>query len=424
MKTMSIDFVRQVIEQTLAEQHDKNPNLFGGQNQVNLMSFYEQLVEDYEVDRFTELYRDLVDQQNRTGLIMNGTIVAPENPTITNINQCLIVPLSFTCSFRVMVKDRDGAIETIDNLIQQLKGRKQDIAEIENGKLLKVGTIANNVDGKPRFESGDFIGEVADMMDLDGEILSRLGAYATLFSNDVSFNGTYYYFEFGGRIYRTYLDDEDTWVLDESFEYSGKQFDKYKLSLSFDSIRIDEPRNLNAEETCVISFSGSATLVSENVVFGNELTKLSFAKYKIVGDTDITVNGDKEWLEPLELPSGNTANTQVNQLLSNKFLNNTHTNSLNITNQYTFIVNKKVNLVKEWFDYARYGTQADLTQISSNKKGITPNLIYKVQEIWSCWGDVEIKEFKAKIIETIEIENTESDTLTITIPLQLQGDNY
>ena len=63
MKTMSIDYVRQVIEQTMFEEYLKNPSrYFGGENEVNLMSFYEQLVEDYEVNRFTEVYRDLVDE--------------------------------------------------------------------------------------------------------------------------------------------------------------------------------------------------------------------------------------------------------------------------------------------------------------------------------------------------------------------------
>ena len=46
MKTMSIDYVRELIENTLAEEHEKNPNFFGGKNQVNLFSFYEQLQKD------------------------------------------------------------------------------------------------------------------------------------------------------------------------------------------------------------------------------------------------------------------------------------------------------------------------------------------------------------------------------------------
>ena len=88
MRSFPIDFVRQVIEQTLLEEKIKEPNkYFGGDSQVKLFSFYEQLQKDDEVNRYVEIYRDLTEQQNRTGLIMNGTIIAPENPTITNVNQ-------------------------------------------------------------------------------------------------------------------------------------------------------------------------------------------------------------------------------------------------------------------------------------------------------------------------------------------------
>ena len=55
--------------------------------------------------------------------------------------------------------------------------------------------------------------------------------------------------------------------------------------------------------------------------------------------------------------------------------------------------------------------------------GITPNMIFSVKEIWSSWGSVEVEEFKAKINDSIDGENNESDVLTITIPLQVQGEN-
>ena len=122
MRSFPIDCCRQVIEQTLLEEKIKEPNkYFGGDSQVKLFSFYEQLQKDDEVNRYVEIYRDLTEQQNRTGLIMNGTIIAPENPTITNVNQCLIIPMSFTCNFRVKLKDRDMALDTINNLIGVLK---------------------------------------------------------------------------------------------------------------------------------------------------------------------------------------------------------------------------------------------------------------------------------------------------------------
>ena len=50
-------------------------------------------------------------------------------------------------------------------------------------------------------------------------------------------------------------------------------------------------------------------------------------------------------------------------------------------------------------------------------------MIFSVKEVWSSWGEYEENEVKAKIVENIDIENTESDTLTIGLTMQIQGDN-
>ena len=142
LKIFPIDFIRQAFEQKLLKEHNNNQELFGGKDQVNIFSFYEQLKSQDEVDRFVENYRDLADQQNRSGLILNGVIVAPENPTITNLYSSLIIPMSFTCSMRCLIGNRDQAIWTINNLINKLKGRKVDIAQLncvdEEGKKYTV----------------------------------------------------------------------------------------------------------------------------------------------------------------------------------------------------------------------------------------------------------------------------------------------
>ena len=157
----AIDFLRQIFEQKLLEEHIKDVNLFGGKDQVNIFSFYEQLKSQEQVDRFVETYRELDEQQNRTNLIMNGVILAPENPTITNLYSCEIIPMSWTCSMRVNIANRDQSQKTINNLIKVLKGRKVDIAELDTGAQtyvpFLVGTIGQNY-GKPELKNGDYIG--------------------------------------------------------------------------------------------------------------------------------------------------------------------------------------------------------------------------------------------------------------------------
>ena len=429
-KAFFIDYIRQLIIQTLEQEHIKNPNLVGGANQVNLFSFYEQLVNQSEVDRYVEMYKELADQQNRSGLIANGIIASPENPTITNINKGTIVPLSFTCAFRLLLEDRDLMLETIDNLIAIHKGRKVDIAQFDNGKLFVVGTIANNVVGTPMIRIGDFIGTKTNSEDsVDDFIAERLNTfnvYPYYFNTSELFlsqRTRYLYFEENNLLkVAVYNVDTEQWEekVDDNtyddviFPPQHNSFTKYKVSISFDAMRTNEPRTLNGKEVIEISFGGNATVVNKSIKLGNDLTKVCVQKHKLVTkDLEQPLDNVEHWLEPLEMPSGNNADTQLNRLMSNNFVANTHTDSITISNRYTFICDDDETLLDEWYDYGRYGTQTT----------ITPNIIYKVTELYSAWGLVKKKQYLAKIVESIDIDNNENDVLTIAIPFQKQGEN-
>lgn len=430
-KAFPIDFIRQILEQTLEEEHKKNPNVYyGGVNQVSLMSFYEQLEKQEEVDRYVEIYRDLTEQQNRTDLILNGTILSPENPTITNINQATIIPLSFTVAFRVKLANRDNAIETINNLIKVLKGRKQDVAEFTNsGKLFKVGTIANNVNGTPSVVNGDYVGAFSTISTLFTTLSGK--GFTTPSLTDTTNDWWNYCDDTYGHLKVVYHDHSEntTTIINDTQEHPeiifppvDDTYTKYCVSLSFDSIRCDEPRTLNSDEYCVISFGGSATIVDFGVVLGNETTKLGIKRIKIKASSDITISDTYHWLEPLEMPSGNGSSRQVMQRLSNKFIQSTHTDSLSINLQYSFVVDRRIDFLYQLYKYARYGVVADGT-IITYANGITPNMIFEISEIKSSWASIDVDTYKAKIVDSVDCDITESDVMSITLPLQKQGDN-
>lgn len=535
-KAFYLDFVRQIIYQTLLEEKIKNPTKYiGGKNEVSLLSFYEQLVQQDDVDRFTEIYKDLIDQQNRTGLIANGVIVSPENPTITNLNQCTIVPLSFTATFRCTLEDRDLVLESLNHAIELLKGRKRDIAEFDNGKLFQVGTFGNNVNGMPLLQSGDFLGvkdiEQSTLLFLETKIAEleqdnieigiksgdylyyeensklKVGVYTNNHYNNVltelinrsdsyvignqefyideerTSRNTFSYLpiikraicscyidgvlkEGTGTILNEYLDDEGIWHfeilwkftdietqpssysissetieadeygftnVEETSEYPDiifppehESFAKYKVSLSFDALRCDEPRTLNGNEYCQISLGGSATVTNARIRFGNDILKVGITKLKIKGSPDIEIYNALDptwyWLEPLEVPASNNANTKPIQLIANAFKTNSHTDSLNINLQYTFVVDTEIALIKQFYDYTRYGEQAVIEDGAIVVDGITPNMIFGIVEFYNTWGNYEIKEIPAKVVESVDNENSESDVLTITIPFQVQGE--
>lgn len=552
LKTFPIEFIRQTFVQKLLEAHNENPNYYGGNDQVNILSFYEQLKSQEEVDRFVNTFRDLTKQQNRSDLILNGVLLSPENPTITNLYSCLIVPMTWTCSLRTLLANRDQSIETINNLSCELKGKKVDIAQLEcedeKGKKFYepfvVGTIGQN-NGVPTLKNGDYIGDFDSVDDINDKMIDLMYGGVKLQTTNP------YYLYIGlnqvsslGNVSKTikvvkgiistntksievfnnltdsaiaisnYSDDKTTISFDYSlyvdknidtnllsnsvdlkfqavtptlpfprtdtyttigtinsttiennklklnihveynrgiqvanatinpllkttsinlYKYSFEEyedseendfilfppehvgFEKYKLSLSFDAIRCDEPRNLNEHEYCDLTFSGSATLVSNGVQLGNDLLKVGMAKYRIKADTPIVFNNATTYyLEPLEMPSGNNANTQINQLVSNKFKSMSHTDAISLTLQYTFICDKTIPLLKQFFEYGRYGTQG----ISVND--ISPNMEFVTSEIWCSWGEYENHSIITKIVENIDNENTESDAMTLSMTMQIQ----
>ena len=434
LKVFPIDFIRQIFTQVLLIEKNKNSALFGGDNEINIFSFYEHLQSDAEVDRYVETFRDLTEQQNRTGLIGNAVLTAPSNPSITNLNQGLIIPLEYTFQVRTTMVNRDAMLGTLYNLIEKLKGRKVDIAQLDTGKLFVVGTIGVN-EGYPVVKFGDYIGDKPydENTTLDTWVDNQLNALSSAGIEQSQETGTPWLYY--GKVSSTgktkicvieYNADDQEW---QEIEDSGdnpniifppehNDFEKYQVSISFESVRCDEPRTLNAEEYCMVAFGGSATIVSNGITMGNEMVKLCIYKSKIVAKPTIEFSDAPIYvLDPLELPSGNNVNTMVNQLVSNNFKSNSHADAINLTIQYNFIVDKNIPILKQWFDYARYG------KVGITINDISPNMIYDIAEFWSCWGIVECKEYLGKIIEDIEIENTESDVLSLGLTFQVQGAN-
>ena len=425
LKTFPIEFIRQTFLQKLLLEKFENVNLFGGDNQVNIYSFYEQLKTQGEIDRFVDTYRELTEQQNRSGLILNGVLLSPENPTITNLYSCLCVPMTWSCMMRCNIANRDDALITINNLIEKLKGKKVDIAQLETldfeGKTIyvpfMVGTVGQGYERT--LKNGDYIGTCENTVAVRNALTNIANQGITVENKDY-----WLYCQKNEKltvVYIKYSNNSVSFIEDDGeqgdiiFPPDHRSFEKYKLSLSFDAIRCDEPRNLNDNEYVELTFTGSATLVSDGVALGNDLLKVSFTKLGIKAETPITFNNPTTYyLEPLEMPSGSNANTQISQLVSNKFLSNSHTDSLALTLQYTFILDRNIPFLDQLFKYARYGTQG-LTE-----SYISPNMEYGINEIFCSWGVIESFKVVGKIIENIDIENTEGDILTISLSIQIQ----
>ena len=417
LKVMQIDFIRSVLERKLMS--FSSGETYFNDTDISLYSFYEQLTSKDEVNRYVERYNDLVKQQNKMNLVGFGIVTVTDNPSITNLKKSFVSPFEWACTIRCTLANRDKMISTIYQLIKEMKGKKQDVAQLDNGKLVPVGTITNSL--SLTIENYDYIGEVS--LAPSSEINALL---SNLTSNyGLTNNATIVYVEHSGKLQLyEYKSNNSTWVnISDDFVPEHNSFEKMKIDLSFDDIKVDEPYTLDSNEFCTITFGGTATLTNANIRLGNDLTHVVFSKYLVKGETDYIFGSNSYDLEPLEMPSGLNANTLPNQLRSNYFKANTHTDSIAASIQYTFILDMESTILKQWFEYGRYGI-CNLSESGAiEDTSITPNIIYKVKEYWASWGAISVYEYKGKIVEDIDIENTESDTMTLGIALQVQGDN-
>lgn len=428
-KTFALDFVRAIIDYKLSFNNDEEYFSNDSYNGIANFSFYEHLASDNAVDRYVKTFEDLTSKQNRTHLAGFGILSVENSPTITNLYDAFISPFEFTYRIRCKLANRDKMLGTLYHLIDELKGRKVDVAQLNTGVLFPVGTITDYV------KVGDFIGKITNTISID-DLLNDLA------DKDIGIptweEGDYLYAEHNGKLVRyEYSESAETFVENTTYfinNLAHTSFTKYKVSLSLNDISINQPFTLNSEEMITFALGGSATLVNNSVRLGNDLVRVFIQKYKIVisdnSNNDIyfddlaTSKGiENSWfeVEPLELPSNANANTVQSQLRSNFFVPNSHTDSVGHLLQYSFVCDMENTLLKSLFDYARYH-ECNLGENNTIEWGsITPNIIYKIAEIWSSWGNVEVKNIYGKLTEDIDIENTEADITTINLSFQIQN---
>lgn len=429
-----IDYVRGALEFALFK--NRGNTEYFSDDDIKFFTFYEHLSSEDEINRYVETFKELVEQQNKSNLIGSGIITATSSTSLINNKQVFISPFEWTCTIRCTLENRDKMLGTLYKAFEELRGRKTDIACYDNGKLQAVGTIGNANDNI--VHEYDFIGSSNDDILTDTIITGML---ESVWENDnlgITIDKTkdaLVFLEHKGKL--------ELWkgVYTQDYEYIWKweqvdnvvadhnSFEKMKISLSFTDMKATDPYTLDGTEYFEITFGGGATLTTKNIRLGNDLVKVRIAKDKIItgasSEYSFKVNGNYVFytLDPQEKASGNSAGTLENKLKSNNFITNTHTDSLTISKQYTFIANTDIALLNQWYNYASYGIQNLGTGGALQQTSMTPNIIYKVIECRNSWATFDTKVFSTKIVDDIEINPTDSDVETIGLTMQIQGAN-
>lgn len=435
IKTFPIDYVRGALEFALFKNRD-NIEYFSDDD-IKFFTFYEHLASDGEVNRYVETFKKLVEQQNKSSLIGSGIITATSTTSIVNNKQVFACPFEWTCTIRCTLENRDKMLGTLYKVFEELRGRKTDIACLDNGKLQAVGTIGNGVDDY--IHDYDYIGSFSEDIITDEIMFTRIRSITTNSNLRLKVDDEkdlYLFIDHKGKLelWKGVYDEDDenpynwSWEQVDNFIFNHNSFEKMKISLSFTDMRATDPYTLTGTEYFEITFGGGATLTTKNVKLGNDLVKVRIAKDRVVTGNNSSfqfrdgANMVFYTLDPQEKASGNSAGTIENKLKSNNFLTNTHTDSLVVSKQYTFVYNDEIGLLNQWYEYASYGNQ-NLNSGALQQASMTPNIIYKISEIENSWCDIKERHFDTKIVDDIEINDTDSDIITIGLTMQIQGAN-
>lgn len=393
IKTFEIDFVRATFD-----------NAFGNIEEYRFASFYEPLRDIKDITTYHELYTDIVEELNQTHYKGIGVVSTTSSPSITSIKNAFISPFEFNVSLRTKVAHRDSTIRKTYEVIEKLKGRKSEFAQLESSEgeivdIIKLGVLWQE---GSELQDHDFVGEwtIGDMGDYLSQVLTSKGI--------------------------TYADNQEyiLYVLDTEHQklvcVSGKfdngdfifgevpitEHDKvelYKLDLSFDSLRVDTPQTLNGEDFITISLSGSATLVSRSVMLGNDLVQL--------GIKENSETATFTYLEPMDIPNDYKPDIFSYGLSANGFKGSEHIQAYSSNISYTFILDTSIELIYDIYKQTRYLTNE------------TPNKQYKVVEITSSFGVVELNEYIGKMTNNIQVDKNDTDVMSITIPFSVVGES-
>ncbi|MCK9576197.1 MAG: hypothetical protein M0R51_09760 [Clostridia bacterium] len=376
----AIDYLRAIIVNELND------------TDISILSFYEQLTEAEDIERYAKTAVDLINEQNQTEYTAIGVLSMNDTADIMNLNSVYIVPMAYKLTLDMAMADRDTVIAKIQTMIDSLKGVKKDISKLSTGAYVVYTTpVINTTSELPTIADGVHIGTIT---------LSTIKANATAYiaTLDDSFVipealTSFYVYGVdktsGNKLYKlAFTKTVETWAVVETLISSD--FDDYKVSMSFSALQAQEPITLNQEERMWISLSGQATIADYNVGLGNDI--IAFTIYD--GTTTYVV-------EPTEISSGVGADDDTWQEVSTGYPTKSRVVSSGNSIQYTFVYDRNSALLKSFYIYGRKNYLA------------LPDNTYTITEYEWSHGVMIKTEIDAKLVD-VKVQNTNGDIITIS----------
>lgn len=385
-------------------------------NTIFLASFYEQIQDDQQIERYVETIKELLALQNREKSESNykamGIIAQSGNAEIINIKQNYISPLEYQARFDIELNDRDYVLGKLKTLIDNLRGRKFDVVALPNGSNIvfsdvEINTSTNKVlvqNNKKYFNPASPFLNISNLAS-NSEFITYLTNYYS-FSTGVAQTFKVYGFFNPGTIPYPFF--EVTVNRASNNTMSIASFNTlvanptqnpvllYKLSLSFDGIQSQEPFINNGVDRVFLFFGGSATIVESSVSLGNDIILNTIQVGKNTG-TIFTV-------EPTEIPASLSVSDDTFQTYTNGYRTQDRNMAIGNKIAYSFIYDNTITLYNDLYTYARFGTNASTyTQ-----------QVFTIKEYRYSFGVLTTNTFYAKLGD-VATSNTNGDVMTISV---------
>jgi len=385
---------------------------------IFLASFYEQIEDDQSISRYVETIKELIALQNKEKQVSNykamGVISQSGEAQILNIKANYVAPLQYNVRLDIELADRDYVLDKVKTMIENIKGRKFEIAQLTDGQSIiftnpDISTTADKV----------FLNKQSVLMSITGSYDPTNTANNSTFATDVTNQFVAFpninwllYFVYNSKLWkRTYRVASTSGVVTlGAVTQVGSSTtiveSIYKISVSFNNIQSQEPYINNGLDRVYLFFNGSATIVKNNVALGNDITLTTIQVGK---DTGTSFN-----VEPLEIPSSLSLNDDTYNLYAGGY--RSIDRNLAIANKlsYSFVLDRSVALFDDLYRFSRFGTGTSSVLTAPLTISDYTNQIFTIKEYRLSLGRLTTDKFYAKISDS-GVQNTNGDVMMLAV---------
>ena len=460
MATYDIDLLRALFVDKLSD------------STIFVASFYEQLQDDQQIQRYVETIKELLALQNRekseSTYKAMGVIAQSGNAEIINIKQNYISPLEYQARFDIELSDRDYVLDKLKTLINDLRGRKFDLALRSTGQIVVFAepTGYNDLHTLPIITTKMYIPYTGTDPATSANFFTHLKTRVVLTQSKANIDQTIY-FTYAGNFYSTiYKYTQFTTTASDITAYNAtteqaqstintisntgvlnsilggfvtatnrtnrgviriQAIDTslyYYYSISLGTETRTTPVNLGTTPTLYklsLSFDG---IQSQEPYINNGVDRVflffggsaTIVDYKVALGNDIVLNtiqvgkntGTLYTVEPTEIPASLSVSDDTFQTYANGYRTQDRNMAVGNKMAYSFIYDTTNALYNGLYEYARFGTNAS-TYVQQ---------IFTVKEYRYSFGTLTTNTFYAKLGD-VATSNTNGDVMTISVNLKV-----